>query len=225
MELRPIVRILVGLVVVALVSVSCGDGGDQDANATSTTVTTTTTTLESTTSGPTSLESTTSTSVATTSSTTSTSTTTTAPPRTAMIFMTGPDFDGSDCLAVTGFEREVEPTSPIRSALDELVAGPTGDEAGSGVNSMFSSATAGSVRSINLTDGLLIVDFDDFRQLMPNATSSCGSGSLLAQLHATVFQFREVERVRYEIEGRCETFFDDWLPWSCAELDRSSPVP
>ncbi len=128
-------------------------------------------------------------------------------------------------MAVTGFEREVPAANPIRAALDELVAGPTDQEQSLGVASTFSSATAGSVRSVNLTDGLLVVDFEDFRQLLPNATSSCGSGSLLAQLHSTVFQFSEVDRVRYEIEGRCETFFDDWLPWSCTELDRGSPVP
>ena len=214
-ELRRIVRTVISVVALTLAGVSCSNGDDQDSTATSTTVTTTTV--------PTTSESATSTSAATTSSTTSTSTT--APLRTVKTFMTGSDFDGSDCLAVTGFEREVEATSPIRSALDQLVAGPAADEESSGVGSMFSSATAGSVRSVNLTDGLLIVDFEDFRQLMPAATSSCGSGTLLAQLHATVFQFPEVEQVRYEIEGRCETFFDNWLPWACTELDRSSPVP
>jgi hypothetical protein len=109
---------------------------------------------------------------------------------------------------------------PIRAAFDELVAGPSPDEANAGASSFFSSETASVVSSVRLTDGLLVVDFAELRTLIPNASTSCGSEALLAQLNSTAFQFSEIDRVRYRIEGSCDDFAN-WLQRDCFDADRS----
>lgn len=142
----------------------------------------------------------------------------TAGPTVKVFFSTG---DGSDCGEVTGFFRDsTGVVAPIRYALDELVAGPTTAEETQGASSWFSSATAGSIRSINLrSNGLLIVDFADIRSTIPGASSSCGSEALLANLTATVFRFPVVERVRFEILGHCDLFYN-WLQRDCTVIER-----
>ncbi len=142
----------------------------------------------------------------------------TASPNVKVFFSSG---DGTDCEEVTGYFRDSGGViAPIRFALDELVAGPTPAEEAQGAFSWFSSDTAGSIRSINLTsDGLLIVDFDDIRATIPGASSSCGGASLLANLTATVFRFPVVERVRFEIKGHCDVFYN-WLQRDCTIIER-----
>lgn len=128
---------------------------------------------------------------------------------------------GTDCSEVQGFDRDsTGVVAPIRFSLDQLVAGPTATEAAAGAGSHFSAATADSIRSIKLSKGLLTVDFTDIRGVIPNASTSCGSAGLLATLNSTVFQFSNVERVRYQIDGSCDTFAN-WLQRSCTEFDRS----
>lgn len=135
-----------------------------------------------------------------------------------VFFSTG---GGSDCGEVTAFFRDATGViAPIRYALDQLVAGPTPAEEAQGAYSWFSSATAGSIRSINLrSDGLLIVDFRDVRSSIPGASASCGSEELLTNLTATVFRFAPVERVRFEINGYCDLFYN-WLQRDCTVIER-----
>ena len=119
-------------------------------------------------------------------------------------FSTG---DGSDCGEVSAFHRSAARTRGVaKLAIDQLVAGPTADEQASGSGSVFTARTAGAVRSVDLDDGLLVVDFRDIRADLNNASTSCGSQALLAQLNSTAFQFPTVHRVRYQINGSCDAF-------------------
>lgn len=106
------------------------------------------------------------------------------------------------------------PESPqaLRAALDALVAGPNSVEREASLGSWFSARTKGMVRSVTINDGHAVVDFDDLRPVIPNASTSAGSDRLLSQLDATVFQFRTVETVEYRIEGSCEDF-SEWLQY------------
>lgn len=132
-------------------------------------------------------------------------------------FSTG---DGTDCAEVSAFARTgPRTTAPVRLALDQLVGGPTVEEEDRGAGSLFSTETADAIRSINLKDGLLVVDFRDVRSDLNNASTSCGSQALLNQLNSTVFEFPVVERVRYQINGSCDTFAN-WLQRSCADHQR-----
>ena len=84
----------------------------------------------------------------------------------------------------------------------------------------FSAATADVVRSVTLDgNGVLSVDFDDIRLSLNNTSTSCGSSSLLSQLTSTAFQFEDVERVRFSINGSCSVFFN-WLHRECMEFTR-----
>jgi spore germination protein GerM len=136
-----------------------------------------------------------------------------------VFFSTG---DPDVCEAVAPQERSVPADAdPIRAAFDELVAGPTADEA-EGAFSFFSAETKDAIRSAKTDDGLLIVDFDDFRAALTpaGANTSCGSGLLLAELTSTAFQFDAVDVVRYELEGSCDEF-GEWLQRGCIEIDRA----
>jgi hypothetical protein len=129
---------------------------------------------------------------------------------------------GGDCADVALFERSVVASlDPVETAFQDLVAGPTGEEAARGADAViFSVETSETVQSATLDNGLLSVDFSDLRELIPNASTSCGSMSLLSQLNTTAFQFEEVERVRYLIEGSCEAF-SNWLQRECMEYSRT----
>lgn len=200
-------RLLVGALfgVLVLLIVSCGDSGDED----ETTGLMTVTTIDET-------------STPSTPSTTGTTITSTEPPPTRDVLVYFGTGDPDVCAAVAPHERSVPAgTEPIRAGFDQLVAGPTADEAEEAF-SFFSTATEDTVRSATIDDGLLVVDFDDFRaELTPaGANSSCGSGLLLAELNSTAFQFDEVDMVRYELEGSCDEF-GEWLQRSCIEVDRA----
>ncbi len=129
--------------------------------------------------------------------------------------------DGTDCAEVMAFPRRIGPDEePVAAAFAELIAGPIEEEAGAGATSFFSIETAAVIRSVQIIDGLAVVDFVDLRPVLPNASTSCGSAALLAQLNGTAFQFDAVRRTRYEIDGSCEAF-GNWLQRDCFESDRS----
>ena len=198
------------LIAVALAAVlgACGGNGG-DAGTPTTEMTATTGAMANATTEATIVE---------TTGTTASTTTETAGVIVEVYFSTG---DGSDCSVVEAFPRRIpDDLDPIEAALEQLAAGPTADETAAGAGSFFSAATADVVSLVNLSDGLLQVDFVDLRSLLPNASTSCGSESFLATLNSTVFQFPEVERVRYRIEGSCDAFAN-WLQRECFEVSRT----
>ncbi|MDH5422608.1 MAG: GerMN domain-containing protein, partial [Acidimicrobiia bacterium] len=187
-----------------LIVSACGTSAEPtDSTTTSTVAETTTTTVQN-------------------STTTTPDTTTPADSQTVTIYFAAGD--ASDCSLVQGFERAVPATAdPITAAFEALVGGPDPTETSAGAGSFFSSATTGSVRSVDLTDGLLKIEFVDFRNEISNASTSCGSASLVASLNATAFEFDEVERVRYTIFGSCNNFYN-WLQGECQDQTRTGPV-
>ena len=203
-------------------AVITGCGQDDDA---STTTTSTAPTSEPTSTEPTSTTQLTSTTASATSTTAPTAPTAPTADETTVevYFSVG---DGSDCGEVGAFNRTVSGGADgvtVEAALTELVAGPTADEEGAGASSFFSPATADALRLVTLHDGLLLVDLQPLQTLIPNASTSCGSAALRAQLDTTVFQFPEVERVRYQIEGSCDTFHH-WLQTECHDVGPGGQV-
>ncbi len=129
--------------------------------------------------------------------------------------------EGADCGKVQAFGRDIfDSVNLYGSTFRLLVAGPSELETAAGASSFFSAETADVIKSAVLTDGLLRVDLTDIRTLIPNASTSCGSEALLAQLNGTAFQFTEVERTRFLIEGSCVEFAN-WLQRECFDTDRS----
>ena len=206
MKKGPISRIAILVLCMVVVVSACGD--DDTATPPTTQPVSSTTTAAS--------------SATAAASSTTSATTSTVPVETGSVsvfFSTG---DGNDCSQVDSFERQVVVTDgAIRATFDQLVTGPTEAEQVAGASSFFSADTTDIVRSTALQDGLLVVDFEDPRPLMPNASTSCGSEALLAQLNATAFQLPEVLSVRYEIAGDCDAFAN-WLQRECQEFERDS---
>lgn len=104
----------------------------------------------------------------------------------------------------------------LQAALEVLLAGPSPAEREAGLGSWFSARTATMLGSVKIEAGHAVVDLDDLRPVIPNASSSAGSRRLLGQLDATVFQFRTVESVEYRLEGDCEAF-NEWLQYGGCE--------
>lgn len=166
------------------------------------------------------------TSTATTSTTSGV--TTTSAPTTASTVVVGVFFgieSSTTCSRVVGHERRIPPgADPITVAFAELLGGPTAEETADGAGSWFSAATAGMLRHATLTGDRLAIDFVDFSRVIPNASTSCGSEALLAELNATGFQFSQVNRITYSFEGSCKAF-GEWLQMSCIEIARSDWIP
>ncbi|MHB9145081.1 MAG: GerMN domain-containing protein [Symbiobacteriia bacterium] len=98
----------------------------------------------------------------------------------------------------------------IRGALEELLKGPTAEEKAAGLTSWFSEKTAGMVRGVSLKDGRAVVDFEDISKVIPNASTSEGSRTLLGELGSTVAQFSNVREIEYRINGDNAAFMG-WL--------------
>ena len=118
---------------------------------------------------------------------------------------------GADpCGTVTPVVRKVAGPVTAAIALRELLAGPTTGEAAAGFTSLFGPATADALLDASVADGIARVSFRDLRQILPNASSSCGSSALLAALDATLAQFPGVRGARYAFGGD-EAAFYEWL--------------
>lgn len=158
-----------------------------------------------------------------TTTTEPTTTTTLAGVTVEVFFGTG---DGTDCTSVAGFDRQIAATSdvPIESTLQALLAGPTEAERADGAFSFFGPETADLEVDATLVNGALTVDFADFSAIIPNASTSCGSANLLAELTTTVFQFPEVTSVVYAFDGSCEAY-GEFLQMGCVTIERSAWPP
>jgi spore germination protein GerM len=117
---------------------------------------------------------------------------------------------GPRCTQVYPLMRAVAKPRVLAGAMRALVAGPTAAERARGYGGWFSHKTAGSVRNVRLSRGVARIDFRDFSRLIPNASSSCGSALLLAQLDRTALQFPTVKSAIYSFNGNRGAFYE-WL--------------
>jgi spore germination protein GerM len=120
---------------------------------------------------------------------------------------------GGRCNRVLPVFRRVQAPAVLRGAITALLRGPTAAERKQDYGGWFSARTAGLLRSVNLVDGVAYIDFKDFRKIIPNASSSCGSALLLAQLNRTATQFPTVDRAIYSFNGSRKAFYE-WLQLS-----------
>ena len=130
--------------------------------------------------------------------------------------------ESADCGAVFPAQRTLE-NEEVRPeiVLDELFSGPTGLEAETGYYSFFSATTVDILISVNVAGGTAYVNLKDVRALIPNASSSCGSAELLAEIENTLRQFSEISKVVLGIEGKSQTFYE-WLQLDCEGCDDSN---
>ncbi len=124
----------------------------------------------------------------------------------------GPDSDPEnyDCAGVFPTTRLVQSPMVLSGAIEALVAGPTADERAAGYDSWFSDEIGWKVDSVTITDGIAHIDFTEDSPFIPNASTSCGSMGLMAQLDMTATQFSSVDRAIYSIGGDVAAFYH-WL--------------
>lgn len=114
-------------------------------------------------------------------------------------------------------ERETTEEDLPLAAFSELLAGPTASEHEEGYSSFFSEQTQELLRSLEVEDGTALVDFDArLPDVIPNASTSAGSASLLAELDATLEQFDEITATRYHLDGDAAAFYE-WLQLAVPE--------
>ncbi len=120
---------------------------------------------------------------------------------------------GPNCRRVLPVTRTVSGPAVLRRAMDALLRGPTAAERRAGYDGWFSAATAGRVRSVRIAGSVARIDFRDFSRIIPNASTSCGSALLMAQLNRTARQFPTVGRAVYSFDGSVPDFYL-WLQMS-----------
>ena len=118
---------------------------------------------------------------------------------------------GRSCTRVFPLQRAVRKPAVLEGAMRALLAGPTRAERRRGYGGWFSARTAGYLRSVRIRGaGVAYVDFRNFSKVIPNASASCGSALLLAQLNRTATQFHAVRRAVYSFNGSARAFYE-WL--------------
>jgi hypothetical protein len=114
-------------------------------------------------------------------------------------------------------ERTVPTPDVLHGALEELLAGPTAEEEAEGYAGFFSDETAGMLNGAEIEGGVARVDLDaDLRDALPNAGTSTGALTLLAQLDGTVEQFSTVDEAIYSLDGDVDAFYA-WLQLAVPE--------
>ncbi len=118
-------------------------------------------------------------------------------------------------------EQGGEPIDRIEWALRSLLAGPTDDERAVGVQSWFDAATTDALNDVTLSDGHLVVDFNE-AIIVNNMSTSTGGLFFNAELQRNVFQFPEVESVEFHFNGDCAAwsgFFESDGCWVITRAD------
>jgi hypothetical protein len=116
----------------------------------------------------------------------------------------------SNCSRVLPLKRFVTTPTLLKGAMQALLAGPTTVERARGYGGWFSAKTAGHLRGVRIANGVAFIDFRNFAHDIPNASASCGSELLLAQLDRTAKQFSSVKRTVYSFNGSRHDFYE-WL--------------
>ena len=117
---------------------------------------------------------------------------------------------GRNCTRVFPLSRTVRAPAVLTGTMRALLRGPTAAERSRGYGGWLSLKTAGMLRSVWIANGVAHVDFRNFSRVIPNASSSCGSALLLAQLDRTAKQFPNVRRSVYSFNGSARAFYE-WL--------------
>lgn len=113
-----------------------------------------------------------------------------------------------DCTAVFPVTRMIPKTStPLQAAAELLFAGPNEEEKAFGYNSIFSKDTARMLKSVNLKNGVVYLDFNQsglLAAVRAGANSSCGGAQFGASIQKTLLGVSGVKTVlfkNFSLEG------------------------
>lgn len=117
-------------------------------------------------------------------------------------------------------EQGGEPIDRIEWTLRSVLAGPTDDERAVGFESFFSPSTADALNTVTLTDGRLVVDFNE-AIIVNNMSTSTGGLFFNAELQRNAFQHPEVDSVEFHFNGDCEAWSAFFESDGCWVITRS----
>ncbi len=123
-----------------------------------------------------------------------------------------------DCSKVYPLERAMvilpENGNTAQIALQELVKGPTSEEKSQGYISWFSDKTRDIIKNVKTENETAYVNLSDIRELIPNASASCGSTEFIAEIENTLKQFPNIKKVIFAIDKQ-PTLFYEWIQIGC----------
>lgn len=129
-----------------------------------------------------------------------------------------------DCAKTDYVIREINDEENIaREAMTHLFAGPTEEEVAEGLQPFWiNKEKADTLSRIFIKDGTAYLDWDDLSQIIPNASTSCGSASFLAPIDAILKEITGVEKVVHAINGKPAAFYE-WMQMDCGEYCNETP--
>ncbi len=139
------------------------------------------------------------------------------PASTIKIYFGNTDFNpnGIECGKVYPLDKIVLKSSGLEAAsLEELFKGPSAVEKEMGYSSFFSNKTKDILKSIKIENEVAYVNLTDVRQIIPNASASCGSADFLGEIQTTLKEFPNIKSIVFAIEGKPATFYE-WLQIGC----------
>lgn len=121
-----------------------------------------------------------------------------------------------DCGKMSRVSRTIPMTdAPATAALEQLFLGPTTQEKSDGlIGYMITDQMADSLNRVFIKNGIAYLDWGDLRQIIPSASSSCGSIGFLRPIEATLLQFPTVTKVIHAIDGQPSIFYE-WIQMGC----------
>ena len=132
---------------------------------------------------------------------------------TLKIYFLNEKFDPNleDCRKVYAVERKIPKTKAVaKTALEEFFKGVTAPESAKGYVSFTPEETKDIFKSIKIKNKTAYINFNKvvYEQL-GSATTSCGGG-FFSSIEKTLFQFPNIKKVFYAIEGSPRDFYE-WV--------------
>jgi|GEM_PF-1889595 len=124
--------------------------------------------------------------------------------------------DMLDCSKTDWAERKIPtPSNRERAALDLLFQGPTASEKSAGYQDFWiTQNNANKLKRVFIKNDIAYLDWEDIRQVIPNASTSCGSASFFAPIQNTLLQLTGITKVIHAINGDPKTFYE-WMQMGC----------
>jgi spore germination protein GerM len=133
---------------------------------------------------------------------------------TIKLYFPNSKYDEVECgVKVHPVTRTIPKTAAVaRAALEQLFAGPTGEEKAKGFYSDFSERTKSFLISVNVKNGAAYVNLKDLtsKSSIGNFTTSCGGSNFFGQVENTLKQFPSIKTVLFAMEGDPSLFYD-WM--------------
>ncbi len=121
-----------------------------------------------------------------------------------------------DCGKTAKVTRTIPVTdSPATAALEQLFLWPTSEEKSGGlIDYVITGSTTDALNRVFVKNGVAYLDWDDLRELIPSASSSCGSIGFLRPIEETLLQFPTITKVIHAIDGQPSVFYE-WIQMGC----------